>query len=229
MPSEAWAMTETFITPTTRVRRAAFHRPARRVWIGAAALFTALAHVYVGWKLMHMQPDPLVLPARGAPPELVYQFDPLPPPEVTPAPAAPEVHRPPEKPRLRPLVKPTRRPQLRTQTAETPAQLPDATGLRAQIGQLAPEDSWETVPEAGPPDLDLRIQAQPSTGRRLVEGAAAMLGSPTRAALTPVGDIHSAMLFNKWDQQHHGALFRGCKKRDPSESVASFLDRCPPN
>lgn len=233
-------------TTLSRPRQRAVQWPRALGW--TAATLSILLHGEVFWRLWSYVPDPrgVALPDRLPQQEWEISFDapqPLPLPPLRSAfdaTATAEAHR--HRP-IEPLQRKRRRPPVVNPALANPAasETLTAADLQAQVqgsGALAADD-WTAAAQRSPSAgsgqqerdaraLDLTVRAGPGGVKGAVAAVAAMMGSPTRGDTEKVGDIHSAMLVNKWIGQHHGELFRGCDKQQAGETMATFVERCPP-
>lgn len=240
-------------TSFSRPRQRAAQWPRALGW--AAAALSVLLHGEVFWRLWSYAPDPrgVGVPQRQPQDEWEISFDapqllpmplpvPLPPMQSTvDAAAVVEAHR--RSPSV-PLKRKRRHLPVASPAPAHPAaasQTLTAADLQAQVqgtSALAADD-WTAAAQRSPLAsssqeerdarvLDLTVRAGPGGVKGAVSAVAAMMSAPTRGDTERVGDIHSAMLVNKWIGQHHGELFRGCDKQQRGETMATFVERCPP-
>ena len=229
-----------------RAGQRASRLPRATIWV--AGTLSIVLHCELGWRLWHLQPSPdgMQPPEREPLSEWTIDLEPVPPPVVAQAEA-------PVQSGTNSVAVTTPRPKKkRRQPPPTTAQLPaadvpmetprrdvTAADFQAQLqAGSQPSDDWQAAAQAGAGDsaatgtpggravLDLRLRAGPQDAARVVSAVAGALGAPTRGDTEKVGDIHSAMLFNQWNDRHHGRLFHDCHQRDPAETMAIYAERC---
>lgn len=226
---------------STRPRQRAARWPRALGW--AAASLSILLHGHVYWRLWSHVPEPSDVRRRNQPLDertITFDLTPVPSP-VAPAAVMPARQSAILVPATTSMRRKRRTPVPPVQPATPAARVPTAADLKTQLaeGSALPSDDWAAAAQSGASTasqtaerdgraLDLSVRAGPDGVRGAVAAVAGMMGSPVRGDTEKVGDIHSAMLVNKWIGQHHGELFRGCDRRQPGETMATFVERCPP-